>query len=468
MLVISINIFNLLVNFVIGLVVAAFLGPDSFGRFAVALGAGSLLQSLFFGWLRLAAARYYSENARTARPDLRASLDAAFWVLGGSALGLGVIGALAAPLTGLDRDLVFWALAFSACNGAFEYQLALLRARFDDRAYALLIFAKNILSLALTGGVAWATQSPGLTLAGTALSVALSTVLLKTRLQDPHAKQARADAAIIRETLAYALPLSFSLILFALIPLANRALGARFSDFAEAGQLALAQDVGLKLVLTIGTAMDQLLFQIAVREHETGGRSSGQAQVASNMTLMAAIFLPALIGTWLVLPSFEVLIIPPDFRGDFATALTLLLPGLVCYGLMTFALAPAFQIAQRTWPVIAAAASGCVADALLIIILPQTWDVEMLALAQTGALICGFLTLLALSPLAKPIWPKTKDLIGLIIATGAMSGAVWPLRDMSPGITALLTQAAVGGFTYAVVLLTLNIGNCRALIGFRR
>jgi hypothetical protein len=214
--------------------------------------------------------------------------------------------------------------------------------------------------------------------------------------------------------------------------------------------------------------MDQLLFQIAVREHETRGRSSGQAQVASNMTLMAALFLPALIGTWLVLPSFEVLIIPPDFRGDFATALTLLLPGLVCYGLMTFAIAPAFQIAQRTWPVIAAAASGCVADALLIIILPQTWDVEMLALAQTGALICGFLTLLALSPLAKPIWPKTKDLIGLIIATGAMSGAVWPLRDMSPGITALLTQAAVGGFTYAVVLLALNIGNCRALIGFRR
>jgi O-antigen/teichoic acid export membrane protein len=155
----------LLVNFFIGLVVAAFLGPDSFGRFAVALGAGSLLQALFFGWLRLAAARFYSETARTSRPDLRASLDAAFWALGGTALGLGVIGALVAPLAGLDRDLVFWALAFCACNGAFEYQLALLRARFDDRAYALLIFAKNILSLALTAGVAWATTSPGLTLA---------------------------------------------------------------------------------------------------------------------------------------------------------------------------------------------------------------------------------------------------------------------------------------------------------------
>ena len=467
-LVISINIFNLLVNFFIGLVVAAFLGPDSFGRFAVALGAGSLLQALFFGWLRLAAARFYSETARTSRPDLRASLDTAFWALGGTALGLGAIGALAAPLAGLDQDLVFWALAFCACNGAFEYQLALLRARFDDRAYALLIFAKNIFSLALTAGVAWATASPGLTLAGTAASVALATLLLRARLKDPHARQAQSSITTLRETMSYALPLSCSLILFALIPLANRALGARFSDFAEAGQLALAQDVGLKLVLTIGTAMDQLLFQLAVREHEMGGRSSGQAQVASNMTLMAALFLPALVGTWLVLPSFEVLIIPHEFRGDFANALTILLPGLVCYGLMTFALAPAFQIAQRTWPVIAAAASACLADGLLLALLPPTWDVDMLALAQSGALICGCLTLLALAPLAKPTWPRPQDLLGLVMATAAMTGAVWPLRDMTPGLSALLMQATLGGLIYMMMLMTFDVAGLRKHIDMRR
>jgi len=456
------------VNFFIGLVVAAFLGPESFGRFAVALGAGSLAQALFFGWLRLAAARFYSDTTRASRPDLRASLDTAFWMLGALSLALGAIGALAAPLTGLDRDLVFWALAFCACNGAFEYQLALLRARFDDRAYALLIFAKNILSLALTAGVAWATASPGLTLAGTAASVALATLLLRPRLKDPHARQAQSSMATLRQTLSYALPLSFSLILFALIPLANRALGARFSDFAEAGQLALAQDVGLKLVLTIGTAMDQFLFQLAVREHETGGRKSGQAQVASNMTFMMALFVPALVGTWLVLPSFEVLIIPDEFRGDFASALTILLPGLACYGLMTFALAPAFQIAQRTWPVIAAAASACLANVLLLAFLPPTWDVDMLALAQSGALICGFLTLLALSPLAKPIWPQPRDMIGLVFATAAMTGFVWPLRDMTPGVSALLTQAALGGVTYALVLIAFDVVGLRQRLGLNR
>ena len=58
MLVISANVLNLLVNFFIGLIVAKFLGPEGFGRFAVAIGAGGLIQVLFFGWLRLAAARF--------------------------------------------------------------------------------------------------------------------------------------------------------------------------------------------------------------------------------------------------------------------------------------------------------------------------------------------------------------------------------------------------------------------------
>ena len=77
MLIILTNVFNLLVNFVVGLIVANFLGPESFGRFAVAIGAGALVQVALFGWLRLAAARFYSETVRFERPELRASLDRA-------------------------------------------------------------------------------------------------------------------------------------------------------------------------------------------------------------------------------------------------------------------------------------------------------------------------------------------------------------------------------------------------------
>ena len=94
-------------------------------------------------------------------------------------------------------------------------------------------------------------------------------------------------------------------------------------------------------------------------------------------------------------------------------------------------------------------------------LLPQNWDVTMLALAQSGALICGFLTLLALSPLAKPTWPATRDMFSLALATGMMVACVWPLRNMAPGVTTLLAQALTGGLAYCVVLLALNVGGLR-------
>ncbi len=463
MLVISANILNLLVNFFIGLIVAKFLGPEGFGRFAVAIGAGGLIQVLFFGWLRLSAARFYSETARVERPELRASLDAALGALVALTLALGVLAAVSGPITTLDPELAFFAMAFAAANGAFEYQLALLRARFHDSAYAVLIFSKNILSLGMTAGIAVATASADLTLAGTSLSVAIPALVLRL-LRDRAALPVRPTRAVLMEAIAYGLPLSLSLILFAIIPLANRALGAHMNDFAEAGQLALAQDVGLKLILTIGMSMDQLLFQLAVREHEKGGRDLGQRQVAFNMTLMVGFFLPALAGVWLVLPSFEKLIVPQAYVGDFANALSLLLPGLACYGLMTFALAPAFQIAQRTWPVIAAASFACFVDGFLLWFLPPTFDVDMLAIAQTGALLAGSIILLLLTPLARPTWPKMRDLIGLLVATGVMILTVWPLRGMEPGLITLLLETMVGAVAYGACVFTFNIAHVRTRI----
>lgn len=464
MLIVLTNVFNLLVNFVVGLIVARFLGPESFGRFAVAIGAGALVQVAFFGWLRLAAARFYSENVRIHRPEVRASLDRALWVLAFAMMVAGLASAAAGEVWGAAPALIFWALAFAAANGAFEYRLALLRARFHDKGYASLILIKNVLSLALTAGLAWWTGSAAITLAGTTMSLGLSALLLGRALRDPEAGRTPPRASVLRESLSYGLPLSASLLLFAVIPLANRALGAQTSGFAEAGQLALAQDIGLRLVLTIGYAMDQLLFQLAVRADEHHGAEQGRAQIARNMAVMGAILLPALAGVWLVLPSFEALIVPGEFRGAFSNALSLLMPGLLAYGLMTFALAPAFQIARRTWPVIAAAGVACLADAAMLAWPPRVWSLDTLALAQTGALVAGFVALVALSPMARPQWPRLRDMTGIVVATLAMIAAVYPLRTMEPGIGALLTQALCGSLVYGALVLAFDIAGLRGAV----
>jgi hypothetical protein len=96
---------------------------------------------------------------------------------------------------------------------------------------------------------------------------------------------------------------------------------------------------------------------------------------------------------------------------------------------------------------------------------PHDWSLDRLALAQTGALIAGFLALLALSPLAKPHWPRLRDMLGILAATLAMIGTVTPLRAaMEPGVAALLTQTLAGAVVYGAVALAFDMAGLRAAL----
>ena len=53
---------NTLFNFAVGLLVAKFLGPAEYGRFALAGAVAVFINTALFDWLRLAATRFYSER----------------------------------------------------------------------------------------------------------------------------------------------------------------------------------------------------------------------------------------------------------------------------------------------------------------------------------------------------------------------------------------------------------------------
>jgi membrane associated rhomboid family serine protease len=46
---------NSITNFVIGLMVAKYLGPEEYGRFAIAFAVTAVVQTALFDWLRLSA-----------------------------------------------------------------------------------------------------------------------------------------------------------------------------------------------------------------------------------------------------------------------------------------------------------------------------------------------------------------------------------------------------------------------------
>ena len=177
---------------------------------------------------------------------------------------------------------------------------------------------------------------------------------------------------------------------------------------------------------------------------------------------MLAVVLPAGVGMWLVLPSFEALVVPEAFRGPFARYLSTMLPGLVAFILLQYAISPIFQIARRTWPMITAALAACGADGLLILLWARGGDAHSFALAQSLAQIVGLCVAIGYAAALRPLWPALRDIGAPIAATGVLALVVLPLRDRAPGLALLLAQVGVGAVVYGALAYLLDIAQARS------
>ncbi|MCC3245200.1 oligosaccharide flippase family protein [Methylocystis sp. WRRC1] len=456
-------ILNSLLNFVVSLLVAKFLGPAEYGRFVLALAVAVVVQTLLFDWLRLAATRFYSERDRRERPQIRATLDSAFAVLAALAALLAiVIWALGIDLT-LTHDLAALAIGVAISNGLFDFASALVRARFQDRAYGALVISKNLLAFALTVGGALLFRSANVALVGMMISVAGSLVVGRAGLIDADAGFGAAERALVTRFLAYGLPIVLANFLYQTVPLTNRAVASQINGFAEVGRISLAFEIGIRIVGAVASALDVILFQIAVHAETTDGVGAAHNQISRNLGVVFAVALPAVAGCWLILPSFQELFVPENFRGPFAHYFTLMTPALLAFALINYGVNSAFQISHKLSPLVIAALVASIANSLCVIYLPPTPDASRFAVAQSISSCSGLAALLAMMFLLEPMWPRARDMFGASIATVAMLAAGAPMRAMTPGVLALFAQVTAGAAVYGAVAYAFDIGEMRSV-----
>lgn len=457
-------ILNSLLNFIVGLLVAKFLGPAEYGRFVLALSVAVVGQTFVFDWLRLAATRYYSEQDRKDHPEIRSTLDAAFAALASLAIMAALLlYALRLDLP-LDHDLAALAVGVSLSNALFDTATALVRALFHDKAYSALVIAKNVLAFALTVGGAFVFGSANVALVGMMISVGGCLIVARGELVDPNTSFRLAQRRLAARFLAYGAPIVLAAVLYQIVPLINRTLLARDHGFAEVGQISLAFETGVRIVGAIGSAIDVILFQLAVHTERTAGADAARAQISRNLGVVFAIVAPAVVGSWLILPSFEALFAPENFRGQFAHYFALMTPALFAFAMTNYGVNTAFQLAHRLTPLIAAASIALLADLLAVMLLPATADATRFAYAQSISSMAGFAALVGMLFLLEPMWPRARDMVGAVVATAAMLLLGAPMRAMAPGAVTLTMQILAGAAVYGVVAYAFDVADLRSVI----
>ncbi|CAA2161095.1 hypothetical protein MBRA_06254 [Methylobacterium brachiatum] len=465
MAVIAAFVINAGLNFVLGLLIAQLLGPADFGRFALATTGAVVLNTVLFEWLRLSATRFYSGRVRVDEPWIRHGLDRAYLRIGLLLLGAAALcGAFGFGGDGAGgREAVLCGTGLAALGiGVFDYHAALARARFDGKLYLGLVAVKNVLAFVLMAAAAWWLPQPAWVLAAAGLSQLAAVILLRHPLRDPAMPFERPRLTATWGIFArYGLPLIAANTAYQCLAFVNRGAIAGHAGFAEAGYFALAADVTSRSLMTLGTALDLLLFQFAVQAEEQHGRAAAEAQVAENAGTVFALLAPCAVGFWAVLPALQGLVVPDAYRGPFERYSVVLMPGLFCLAMMFYALNPVFQIRRRTLPVIAAALVGLAVNGAGLLLLPALMGGMGVALAQTlglaaAALWLGWRALTGSERIALP-WGQ----IGAAaLACGAMGLALAPFRHLPPA-AALAVLVPAGAALYGALVWIFDIAGLR-------
>ncbi len=452
---------NAALNFALGLAVAGLLGPEEFGRYALAAAVAMLVNTLLFYWLWFSAARFYSETVRSERPEVRATLDRLLAILATVTVAVAVAVAVWWNGGGMPGTLLALGIVGGLAHGLYDFAFTLARARFLDRVYVRLALARALAGFALMLGAAIVWRDGSAVLAALILSTAVALAVVGRALSDAPLSAGRIDTSLLMTFARYSVPLIIGLVVYQAIPFLNRSLVASSYGYAEMGRFSLAYDTISRIFFALGSAFEFILFQMAVRADERDGRDAANAQLGRNVVTVLAVLMPAAAGFWLVLPALAQTIVPAEFRDSFVSYSTLLLPAVVAQAAVTSAMNGVFQIDKRTAPALAAALLGLVVNVGLAFYLPRFIGPAGFALAQVGGLGAALVVtvLLAFPVLRRNV--RFRELAVVLAGVAAMMIVLAPWRGVLGPLPSLLLGVPAGLVCYGVVVLAGNVAGCR-------
>jgi len=449
-------------NFVLGIVLSAILGPAEFGRYATVSLAALTLAGSVFDWLRLSTIRFAGDKER--QTNLTASLEAAYLIIALALYAFAGIAWACGLDFGLGRTLVFLTPLFTVAISRVDYSAAQFRARDLSRPFALIFALRQAFCFLAAASVAYFRRDAATTIAAMAIANLAASLALGPALRVPGAKFAAARPRDVLKFIVYAKPIVASFVLYALISLINRQVALSRLGAAETGEFSLAFDMSQRLFQALYALPEILLFQIALRRDREEGRAAAKAQIALNGVLSLAAFLPVAAGYFAMGPTFERLIVPAAYRGEFWRLGIALAPGLVCYGVIVIAVNPVFQLAQRTWPATAAAALALATDIALLVFGDAGASVEGLARAYSISVAVAAVAATAFAFRDRAVRPRMRDVAVLVAAVALMVAVVRPLNGLASPILGAGAAVVLGGAVYALMLLAFDLAGLRSML----
>ncbi len=369
-------------------------------------------------------------------------------------------------LGGLGGYLELTAACLPAAFAAawFELNQRLQLADLQEAAFFRASLSRGLITCVTVPLVAYLSRSASLTV----LVFGMGFLVAVLPVHEPRLKiyRCRFDAEVCRSLLRFGAPLSVSVGLATLLMSIDKWMLQGFSGVQAVGFFAAATFVAQVPITTLAGGIGSSAYSMAVRAVEFGSPAAVARKLAQNFVVVFGIIVPAGVGVISVSDNLAHVMVGPSYWQSVVLLTPLLAGVAMLSGIRAFYVDTAFQLAQKTAPLIATTAFGLAVNiALDLWLIPQ--------MAELGAAIASFAASFACLVLATVLSRRVFVLpIPYLDAFKIMSSAAimfWFLREihLGPGSLALVVQILAGAAVYFGGLITLKVSGVReALAGF--
>ena len=268
------------------------------------------------------------------------------------------------------------------------------------------------------------------------------------------------DLTLLKKTLQYGLPLSFSAILLDVIYTSDRFLLSLLQGTADAGKYTAAYNIPHQIILMLTSSLNLAAYPVIVRVLENDGQTQAEKKFKQYLLVLLGVTIPAVFG----LVGISRCFVPLLMGSEFVESTIMLWPwigvAVLSHCLYSFYIFLSFQLAKRTTDAIKVVAVGALASLPLNVILISTFGLKGAVISSAIAyLLCVIYGYLLGRNSFKMNVPWV-DLFKVLIASCIMLFAMNHLVDMA-NVTTIILKILLGVLVYAGMVLLLNIGDVR-------
>ena len=434
--------------------------PAEYGVYALVISVTLMCQSIFFYWLQVGATRFI---ARAEADGSIAALNATVYRSFTYCSTIFAAGYLATitlmPMQDTVRRALLLGLALIIAKSLVAVNQSFNRGALRVLRYNIVECGQGLLGLGLSLVLVWTTnlKETGILLgliAGAILMALLDLRHLVTAFRQ------RIDRTQLKALLSFGLPLTIGYALNFVLSTSDRMLVEYYLGSAAVGIYSVSYGVVDRALMSVFLAISLAAFPLVIARLEKEGAEAARQQAYRNGTALLSLVLPSCLGLIAAKDHLATVLIGPEFRAQALDIMPWIAVSTLLAGLQIHFFDHAFHLGRRTSLLLWSTGPAALLNIILnVILLPRIG----LMGAVYSTLACYMVSIASSMMLGRRAfridfpWGPALRILGASMAMALVLKMVsFPLHAWG-----LVAMIALGGVTYGLAALALDIGGIR-------